>query len=52
MHDVLLELDDLTALVADVVDLSRGAQPDTLSQQLRWRAAAAGVTMRSGRSRR
>jgi two-component system sensor histidine kinase MprB len=35
MHDVVLELDELTALVGDVVDLARGAQPDTLSQELR-----------------
>jgi two-component system sensor histidine kinase MprB len=41
MHDVVLELDELTALVADVVDLARGAQPDTLSQQLRLDELAA-----------
>ncbi len=35
MRDVVLELDELTALVGDVVDLARGAQPDSLSQELR-----------------
>jgi two-component system, OmpR family, sensor histidine kinase MprB len=35
MHDVVLELDELSALVGDVVDLARGAQPDTLNQGLR-----------------
>jgi two-component system sensor histidine kinase MprB len=35
MRDVVLELDELTALVGDVVDLARGAQPDTESQSLR-----------------
>lgn len=35
MRDVQLELDELTALVGDVVDLARGAQPDTLTQELR-----------------
>lgn len=35
MRDVQLELDELTALVGDVVDLARGAQPDTLMQELR-----------------
>jgi two-component system, OmpR family, sensor histidine kinase MprB len=41
MRDVALELDELTALVADVVDLARGAQPDTLSQELRLDELAA-----------
>ena len=35
MRDVEAELDELTALVADVVDLARGAQPDPLAQELR-----------------
>jgi two-component system sensor histidine kinase MprB len=35
MGDLQLELDELTALVGDVVDLARGAQLDTLSQSLR-----------------
>jgi two-component system sensor histidine kinase MprB len=35
MRDLQLELDELTALVGDVVDLARGAQPDSLSQELR-----------------
>ncbi len=41
MRDVQLELDELTALVGDVVDLARGAQPDTLSQELRLDELAA-----------
>jgi two-component system, OmpR family, sensor histidine kinase MprB len=41
MRDLELELDELTALVADVVDLARGAQPDTLSQELRLDELAA-----------
>jgi two-component system, OmpR family, sensor histidine kinase MprB len=35
LRDVVLELDELTALVGDVVDLARGAQPDALTQELR-----------------
>jgi two-component system, OmpR family, sensor histidine kinase MprB len=35
MRDVVLELDELTALVGDVVDLARGVQPDELTQELR-----------------
>jgi two-component system sensor histidine kinase MprB len=41
MHDVVLELDELTALVGDVVDLARGAQPDTLNHELRLDELAA-----------
>jgi two-component system sensor histidine kinase MprB len=41
MRDVVLELDELTALVGDVVDLARGAQPDTLNQELRLDELAA-----------
>ncbi|HEY2602451.1 MAG TPA: HAMP domain-containing sensor histidine kinase [Thermoleophilaceae bacterium] len=41
MNDLVLELDELTALVGDVVDLARGAQPDTLNQQLRLDELAA-----------
>jgi two-component system, OmpR family, sensor histidine kinase MprB len=41
MRDVQLELDELTALVGDVVDLARGAQPDLLSQELRLDELAA-----------
>jgi two-component system, OmpR family, sensor histidine kinase MprB len=41
MRDVQLELDELTALVGDVVDLARGVQPDTLSQELRLDELAA-----------
>jgi two-component system, OmpR family, sensor histidine kinase MprB len=36
MRDVVLELDELTALVGDVVELARGAEPDTLNQELRF----------------
>ena len=35
MRDLELELDELTALVGDVVDLARGAQPGALDQELR-----------------
>jgi two-component system, OmpR family, sensor histidine kinase MprB len=41
MRDVQLELDELTALVGDVVDLARGAQPDLLTQELRLDELAA-----------
>jgi two-component system, OmpR family, sensor histidine kinase MprB len=35
LHDLELELDELTALVGDVVELARGAQPDGIDQSLR-----------------
>jgi two-component system sensor histidine kinase MprB len=35
VHDLELELDELTALVGDVVELARGAQPDGIDQSLR-----------------
>jgi two-component system sensor histidine kinase MprB len=41
MRDVVLELDELTALVGDVVDLARGVQPDELTQELRLDELAA-----------
>ena len=49
MRDVQLELDELTALVGDVVDLARGAQPDTLRQELRLDELAAACV---GKARR
>jgi two-component system sensor histidine kinase MprB len=49
MRDVVLELDELTALVGDVVDLARGAQPDTLSQELRLDELAAACVDRARR---
>jgi two-component system, OmpR family, sensor histidine kinase MprB len=41
MRDLVLELDELTALVGDVVDLARGAQPGALTQELRLDELAA-----------
>jgi two-component system sensor histidine kinase MprB len=35
LRDLELELDELTALVGDVVELARGAQPDGIDQSLR-----------------
>jgi len=35
LRDLELELDELTALVADLVELARGAQPDGIDQSLR-----------------
>ena len=35
LSDVVLELDELSALVGDVVDLARGAQPGALTEELR-----------------
>jgi two-component system sensor histidine kinase MprB len=35
LNDLQLELDELTALVGDVVELARGAQPDGIDQSLR-----------------
>ena len=35
LRDVELELDELTALVGDVVELARGAQPEGIDQSLR-----------------
>jgi two-component system sensor histidine kinase MprB len=49
MRDVVLELDELTALVGDVVDLARGAQPDSLSQELRLDELAAACVDRARR---
>ncbi|HEY1597093.1 MAG TPA: HAMP domain-containing sensor histidine kinase [Thermoleophilaceae bacterium] len=49
MRDVVLELDELTALVGDVVDLARGAQPDTLSQELRLDELAAACVEKAER---
>jgi two-component system sensor histidine kinase MprB len=49
MHDVVLELDELTALVGDVVDLARGAQPDTLNQELRLDELAAACVEKARR---
>jgi two-component system sensor histidine kinase MprB len=49
LRDVQLELDELTALVADVVDLARGAQPDTLTQELRLDELAAACVEKARR---
>jgi two-component system, OmpR family, sensor histidine kinase MprB len=49
MRDVQLELDELTALVGDVVDLARGVQPDTLSQELRLDELAAACVEKARR---
>jgi two-component system, OmpR family, sensor histidine kinase MprB len=49
MRDVQLELDELTALVGDVVDLARGAQPDTLTQELRLDELAAACVEKARR---
>jgi two-component system sensor histidine kinase MprB len=49
MRDLQLELDELTALVGDVVDLARGAQPDTLSQELRLDDLAAACAEKARR---
>jgi two-component system, OmpR family, sensor histidine kinase MprB len=49
MRDLQLELDELTALVGDVVDLARGSQPDLLSQSLRLDELAAACVEKARR---
>jgi two-component system, OmpR family, sensor histidine kinase MprB len=49
MRDLQLELDELTALVGDVVDLARGAQPDLLTQELRLDELAAACVEKARR---
>ena len=49
MRDVVLELDELGALVGDVVELARGAEPDTLDQELRLDQLAAACVERARR---
>ena len=49
MHDLQLELDELTALVGDVVDLARGAQPGALDQELRLDELAAACVEKARR---
>lgn len=49
MRDLVLELDELTALVGDLVDLARGAQPDSLDQELRLDELAAACVEKARR---
>jgi two-component system sensor histidine kinase MprB len=49
LGDVVLELDELTALVADVVDLARGAQPDAPVEELRLDELAAACVEKARR---
>jgi two-component system sensor histidine kinase MprB len=48
-RDLELELDELTALVGDVVELARGAQPDGIDQSLRLDELAAACVEKARR---
>jgi two-component system sensor histidine kinase MprB len=49
LRDLELELDELTALVGDVVELARGAQPDGIDQSLRLDELAAACVEKAHR---
>jgi two-component system, OmpR family, sensor histidine kinase MprB len=49
LRDLELELDELTALVGDVVELARGAQPDGIDQSLRLDELAAACVEKARR---
>jgi len=45
--DIVSELDELTALVADIVELARGTKPDRLADDVRLDEIVAGVAARA-----